>query len=213
MALPERSSADEPRLHLSDLGDQRKVERVSRSGWRWWWIWPVIIALAVWWAGWGWGGTGGWWWGRQAHSPVIQAPPGAKTTETLANAGATQPAANTLGGGPQPMSGDGLQIITAQDKQPFIGQKLAANDLPVHHVVSDRVLWIGEKYPMLAVVTGKGPAQGLARGKLVDAIGTVEKAPPEARAKREWKLNDEDAARLGKQGVYLDVSQMSLPPQ
>lgn len=212
MALPERRAPEQPRTHLADLGDQRSVEKVSRGGWRWWWIWPVIIALAVWWAGWGWGGTGGWWWGRQ-QSPVIQAPPGAKTTETLANAGAAQPAANTLGGGPQPMSGDGLQIITSEDKQNFLGQKLAANDIPVHHIVNDHVLWIGEKYPMLAVVTGHGPAQGLGPGKLVDAIGKVEKAPSETRAKHEWKLDSADAARLEKEGAYLNVSQMSLPPQ
>lgn len=186
---------------------------MSRGGWRWWWIWPVIIALAVWWAGWGWGGTGGWWWGRSAHSEVIPAPPGAKTTNTLANAGAQPTAGKTLGGGPQPMSGDGLQIITAEDKQPLVGHKLAANDLPVYQMVTDRVLWIGEKYPILAVVAGNGPTTGISRGKLVDAIGTVKKAPPASRARRDWKLDAGDTSRLEKQGVYLDVSQLSLPPQ
>lgn len=213
MALPEKRIPDQPNSYLKDIGDQRTVERVSRSGWRWWWVWPVIIALAIWWAGWGWGGTGGWWWGRQAHSPVVEASPGAQTAHTLANAGAQQPAVNTLGGGPQPMSGDGLDIITSQDKQPFIGHKLAANDLPVHHVVSDKVLWVGERYPILAVVTGQGPAQALVRGQLADAIGTVEKAPSEARAKHEWKLDAADASRLEKEGVYLNVGQISIPPQ
>lgn len=213
MALPERRVSSQPPTHLNDLGDQREVERVSRSGWRWWWVWPLIIALAVWWAGWGWGGTGGWWWGRQSHSEVIPAKPGATTTNTLTNAGAQQPAGKTLGGGPQPMSGDGLQIITAEDKQPLVGHKLAANDLPVHQMVTDHVMWIGEQYPILAVVTGNGPTAGVSRGTLVDAIGTVKKAPSASHATHEWKLSSGDVAQLEKQGVYLDVSQLSVPPQ
>ncbi len=213
MALPERRVSNRPPTHVNDLGDQREVEEVSRSGWRWWWVWPLVVALAVWWAGWGWAGTGGWWWGRAAHSAVIPAQPGAKTAKTLANAGAQPTAGNTIGGGPQPMAGDGLQIITAEDKQPLIGQKLAANDLPVRQMVTGHVLWIGEKHPILAVVRGNAPTTGITRGELVDAIGTVKKAPPASRATRVWKLDSTDASRLEKQGVYLDVSELSLPPQ
>lgn len=213
MALPERRDAARPQLHVDDLGDQRSVERVTSSGWRWWFVIPLFIAVAVWWAGWGWAGTGGWWWGRSAKSARIAASAGASTTETLTNAGAAQAAPHADTGGPQPMSGPGVKILDAANKKAFVGQQFAANDIPVRQELSTRVLWIGEKYPILAVVTGKGTANGILPGRLVDALGTVKKAPPEAHAKHEWDLSDQDASRLEKQGAYLQVSQLSLPPQ
>ncbi len=210
------------RTHLDDIGDERQVERVSRGGWRWWWIWPVVLAVVFWWAGWGWGGTGGWWWGRvAAHNTRIPAPAGSATTETLANAGAKQPIdrqplTNSYGRGPaQPMTGPGVQVLQAQNKQAFVGKQFAASDVPVQKKVNGRAMWIGEKQPMLAVVSGpsKNAANNVVHGKIVDARGKVEKAPPEAQAKREWNLSNKDAAQLEKEGAYIEVSQLTVPPQ
>lgn len=216
MAVPDRRDPNETRAPLSDLGDQREVENVSRGGWRWWWVFPVIVALAIWWAGWGWGGTGGWWWGNPNRTAAtIQPKNNARTTETLANAGAHQPLAHAVGTQKQPMSGPGVQILKAPDKQAYVGKKFAASDVPVQQKVNDRTLWIGEGNPMLAVVTGqeRGAANQLTSGAIVDAQGTVEKAPPESQAKSEWNLSDQDAARLEHEGVYIQISELYLPQQ
>jgi hypothetical protein len=224
MALPQRRDPDEwrngPQALLHDLGDHRTVERVSRGGWRWWWIWPVVIALAFWWAGWGWGGNGAWWWGRvNSHNTRIPAHDAA-TTETLANAGANQPIdgqplTNSLGRGPaQTMAGPGVAILTAPSKQAFIGEKFAANDIPVQQKVDDHVMWIGEKQPMLAVLSGASAASAneVVHGAVVDAIGIVKKAPPAAQAKREWGLNNQQASRLEHDGAYIQISHLTVPP-
>ena len=210
---------DDPRILRTpdDLGEEEEIERVSRGNWRWWWIWPVIIALGFWWAGWGWGSTGGWWFGRMhSQNTAIPAPVGSRTTETLANAGAKQPPTNaTLGGSPQKMVGPGVPVLAAQDKKAYIGKQFAANEIPVQQKVSSNALWIGENKPMLAVVSGSGhdSAKGVDQGVLVDAIGTVKKAPPKAEAKRQWALSDDDASRLENQGAYIEVSQLTSQPE
>lgn len=201
---------------------EQKVERATRGGWRWWWIWPVIIALAVWWAGWGWGGTGGWWWGRTAHqNTAIPAKPGSTTTETLANAGAKQPqtSASAAAGGPEePVTGPGTQILQAQDKRPYIGRNFEANDVPVQQKVNDRAIWIGASATanngtMLAILSPRTNrnANGIARGQMVDAQGTVEKAPPADRARHDWGLSNQDALRLEHEGAYIQVSELTTP--
>lgn len=221
MALPEKRNRTELPNALNDLGDQRSVERVTRGGWRWWWIWPAVLAVALWWAGWGWGGTGGWWWGRMStHNTRIPAH-GAATTETIANAGAQQtidrePLTNSLGRGPaQTMTGPGVTILKAHNKQAFVGKQFAANDIPVQQKLNDHAMWIGEKQPMLAVVNraSHGVAARVVHGAVVDAKGTVEKAPPAAQAEREWGLNHAQATRLERDGAYLDVSELTMPPQ
>ena len=47
---------------------QRREVRTSgnSAGWfAWWWVWLVVILCAIWFAGWGWGGYGGWWRGNR----------------------------------------------------------------------------------------------------------------------------------------------------
>jgi CTP:molybdopterin cytidylyltransferase MocA len=217
MASPNRPNPDQPRLDVNDIGEERIVESVSRGGWRWWWIWPVIIALAFWWAGWGWGSTGGWWWGR-AHSQntAIPAPPGARTTETLANAGAQQPvtSAGADAGGAKianQTSGPGVEILAAQDKQPFIGKSFAAAEVPVQQKVSDHAMWVGGSQPMLAVITRNPIPKDVDQAKVVDAWGTVQKAPPAAQAERDWSLSKQDAARVEHEGAYIQLRELKVP--
>jgi hypothetical protein len=222
MALSDNRDPNLPRTHVNDLGDQTSVERASRGGWRWWWIWPVVIALVLWWAGWGWGGTGGWWFGRTniKQNSAIPAPAGSRTTETIANAGAKQPLTNAGAdaGGARPqdqMVGPGVQILQAQNKRAYIGKEFLASDVPVQQKASDRAVWIGGNNTMLAVVPRNSDkaADNTTPGRLVNAKGTVEKAPSAAKAKREWSLSDEDASRLEQEGAYIQVSQLTQPPQ
>ena len=217
MALPERRDVNQPPTHVNDLGDQKVVEQVSRGGWRWWWVWPVIVALVIWWAGWGWGGTGGWWFGRtHSQNTAIPAPAGSTTTQTLANAGAKQPQTSVSADAGSPetaMTGPGVQILTAANKQAFIGQSFSADRVPVNQKVSKHAMWIGGDHPMLAVVPGNGNDKAVDTGKIVDAAGTVKKAPPAPQAKREWSLSNQDASRLEQEGAYIELSQVNIPPQ
>lgn len=111
------------------------------------------------------------------------------------------------------MSRPGVAILTAQEKHAFIGKPFAASDVPVDGKASGHALWIGEGKPMLAVVAAKGVAKRVATGQIVDAIGTVKRAPSEKQAKREWDLSSKDAARLEHEGAYIEVSQLTVPPQ
>jgi hypothetical protein len=204
---------------LNDIGNEREIEAARTSGWRWYWVWPVIIVLvlAVWWAGWGWGRTGAWWWGHNNSGTLtVPAPADSRTTETLANAGAQQdlPAGST-GSQSQKMTGAGVEVLTSQNKQPYIGKEIALNSVPVQQKVSSRAVWIGTGNPMLAVVKGTGSSsqEGVEQGQIVNAKGVVEKAPPKNQAKHEWALSDSDASRLEQEGAYIEVSQLSIPPQ
>jgi hypothetical protein len=217
MAIPNRRDQNPP-THVGDIGDERVVENVSRGGWRWWFIWPVVIALVLWWAGWGWGGSGGWWWGARSHNTAIPAPAGARTTETLANAGADQPLTNAgaaagSAGHTLNATGPGVPVLTAADKRGFIGRSFDANGVPVLQKLNDRAMWIGGTQPTLAVVTNNGAANNVGPGKNVDAKGTVKKAPPQAQAMSEWGLNKQGASRLENEGAYIEISQLTVPQQ
>lgn len=69
--------------------------------------------------------------------------------------------------------------------------------------------------PPLAVVGANSneTANNVNKGKIVDAKGTIEKAPSAAQARRRWDLTDDDATRLEQEGVYIEVSQLTVPQQ
>lgn len=218
MALPERRNPDAPRIHVDDIGDEQEVERSSRGGWRWWWIWAVVAGLVIWWATWGWDGSGGYMRSHNNSQPVAQVP--GTTVTTHANLGTnsttqgTSTASQTNSTNAQE-AGQGVQILTAQDKKTYIGKHFEATNVPVQEKVNDHAMWIGAaNQPMLAVVSKTGnDAAGIDAnsGSMVNATGTVEKAPSEAQAKREWSLSNEDAQRLEKEGAYIQVSQLTAP--
>lgn len=86
------------------------------AGFAWWWFfWIVIIGLAIWWAGWGWGGTGGWWWGTRARTVPMYG-----TTYA-----ALPPAANQAA-----INGAGLTVLNATDKHSYIGKSFTIYDVP-----------------------------------------------------------------------------------
>lgn len=111
MASPQRHDPSynrgpeyDPELQRRDLPARR-----AGAGWfAWWWIWLLIILCAIWFAGWGWGDYGGWWFGNRggvtqtAPASGNANPKGGATTGNGAANGATNGnagnAANTTGG-------------------------------------------------------------------------------------------------------------------
>lgn len=213
MASPQRPDPNELRRSHDDLERERLARarmdrRTVGAGFAWWWVfWIIIIALAIWWAGWGWGGSGGWWWGGRGRTVPTYGTlnPGTANTGTNANTGA--------GGAQGVISGPGLSILTATDKQPYIGKPFQVNNVPVQNQVNDHVLWIGanNSTPMLVVLAGNGNTAANAHigsGSMIDVTGTVQKAPPQAQAQQQWQLSGDDAAQLERQGAYIQATQV-----
>jgi hypothetical protein len=226
----------EPRLpDLRNLGDQKQVEK-ARGNWYWWFALPVALGLAFWWAAWGWGNTGGYLWGFRSathDNPTNGAIENRALTNGVDSASGGIPNNNVRSNSPNapapgtpsavvhngpPASGPGLQVLDALNKQQFIGKHFQADNVAVERKVNDRALWIADssKEPMLVVING-GPNSSpssaqIQPGSPVDATGTVKTAPPSFEAKQKWDLSDDDVARLEKEGVYIQVSQLTVPP-
>lgn len=117
MASPQRPDPNEPGRNYEDLQRARMERRAAPgAGFAWWWFfWIVIIGLAIWWAGWGWGGTGGWWWGTRARTVPMYG-----TTYA-----ALPPAANQAA-----INGAGLTVLNATDKHSYIGKSFTIYDVP-----------------------------------------------------------------------------------
>jgi hypothetical protein len=230
---PQRQDPEPPLPDLRNLGNQKEVEK-TRGGWQWWWVFPVIAALAFWWAAWGWGNTGGYLWGFRSatHDSATNGAienrdlkGGIGSANSMApnnNVSPKTPNAPTPGTpsavvrtGPAP-SGPGIQVLDAANKQPFVGKHFQADNVPVERKVNDHAMWItaNTTAPTLLVINGPESNSSGAQvqpGNAVDATGTVEKAPPSFEAKRKWDLSPEDTARLEKEGVYIQVSQLTVP--
>lgn len=184
MAVPEKRDPRVPQSTINDLGDQRTVERSSRGAWRWWWMWPLVIGLVVWWTAFGWGTSGGWLWGRW-HTRTAQQ-----------------------------MTGQGVQILASKDRRQFIGGHFDVKNAWVQGVNGPTLwIGPAGTNPMLAVVNSSTQASGsnVNRGKRVNLRGTVRKAPPEAVAEHDWSLPGQDANRLEQQGAYIELSQLTAP--
>lgn len=152
-----------------------------------WLIAIILVAAFLYWVAFGWGGSGGYWWHRQA-------------TPTQSSAS-------------QPMTGSGLAAMNATDRQPYIGQSFQLSNVPIQRKVSNRMFWIGpnSQSPMLVVLNGnQNPANfnSLGTGSSIDVTGTVMKAPPTPAAASQWSLNDPDLAQLEKEGVYIQATQI-----
>lgn len=214
MASPQRPDPDEPRRSYDDLERDRLArERMNRrtagtgAGFAWWWVfWIVVIALAIWWAGWGWGGSGGWWWsGRGRTAPYGTTAPGTSGTAGTGNAGTP---ANQAA-----IAGPGLRALTATNKQSYINKPFQVNNVPVQNQVNDHVFWIGpnNSTAMLVVLTGNGNTAAnaqISQGTRVNVTGTMQKAPPQAQAQQQWQLSGDDAAQLERQGAYIQATQV-----
>lgn len=195
MASPQRPDLND---RPSDLGPRSTstppARRVLRRARFVWWVifWVGILILALWWAIWGWAGTGGWWWAGRARSATTYTP---QTT------------------GRPVMTGPGVTTLQASDKRPFVGKYFQAANVPIQSVAGRDAIWIGpdNAQPMLVILSGSGANAsqvGLAKGGLVDVTGTVENAPPLAQARQQWSLTASDATRLEQQGAYIQARQV-----
>lgn len=215
MASPQqRPDPDQNRRDYEDLQRARMERRAATgAGFAWWWFfWVIIIALAIWWAGWGWGGSGGWWWGgrtRNAPAYGTNATPGTNNTAP----GNANGANSAPGGSQAAITGPGLSVLNATDKNQYIGKPFQINNVPVQNQINNHAMWIGANNgaQMLVVLTGNGNMAAnahISQGSLINVTGTVEKAPPQAQAKSQWKLSDDDASQLERQGAYVQATQV-----
>lgn len=192
MALPERRDPDARERAMEDYERRKREAAVghtaistSTSTRGWGWVWFFVLLAVIWFAGWGWGGYGGWWWGRSARA----------NTATLQ------------------ISGPGVAVLNATDKQAFVGQAFQVRDVPVQGEPGTTALWIGtnSSTPMLVVLTGNGNSAANAnirQGDRVNVTGTVEKAPSAANAKTKWGLNDSGAKQLEQQGAFVQANEV-----
>ncbi|MGA7523002.1 MAG: hypothetical protein WBW84_11000 [Acidobacteriaceae bacterium] len=85
MATPQRNFPNDERPEPRRIDPARTRTARTGGGRSLFWIWIVLfIAAILWFCGWGWGGYGGWWWGR---TPAAYGP--AYTGRGAANGNAT----------------------------------------------------------------------------------------------------------------------------
>src|SRR5579884_2024976 len=178
MALPQRRDAFDDQRRQAEEMDRRRIaaENAGTAWFAWWWIWLLIIIAIIWFAGWGWGGYGGWWWGG-ARGVAVQ---------------------NVNQANPAQITGRGVAVLNATDKQAFVGQPFRVSNVPVQNKINNQVLWIGanNNSGLLVVLTGTDNSAanaGIQQGTRVNVTGTVEKAPPAAQARQQWSLSNQDA--------------------
>lgn len=185
----DRSKSKSERLRVERRIEEPVVRRRYYGfGWFWLWIWVwIIIILIVWFGGWGWGSYGGWWWGNRGRAGIVQP-------------------VNQI-------TGSGVAVLSATNKQPFIGKQFQIRNVPVQQKSTDQAIWISMSNgtPMLVVLTGNQNTTANANisgGSRVDVTGTVQKPPPAQQAKSQWSLSDEQTNRLEQQGAYIQARQV-----
>jgi hypothetical protein len=191
MASPQRPDPRGTQPHFEPELDTTMPPRSAgrRLAFAWWWIFLLtVLILGLWWAIWGWAGTGGYWWGGRTESkPTV-------TRQT-----------------PLPeIRGMGVEVLTATNRRPFIGRSFQVSTVPVVSKTNSHAVWIGTKTtpPMLLILSNGAvaPNTNIVAGSLLDVTGTVEKAPPAAQAKSEWNLDSNATSQLEKQGVYIQAT-------
>jgi len=195
MASPQRPEPLRPQRDPEGPAEATKKRKPGAPGGvpRWWWgFWIVIFALAIAWGIWGAVSNNGWWFVGHPRPSNVQGPP---------------------------VSGTGMGVLQAASKQSFIGEHFDIHNVPVRRVVSAQVFWIGpENDSMLVVLPPPKSAKAfngttIVAGGLADVTGTVAKTPPRDQAQRQWSLRASDAARLEKQGAYIQATQAYWVPR
>ena len=223
--MPGRNDRDQQRFeNLEPL--RSDGYRATDGRWGWLWVWFIILICAfIWFAGWGWGSYGGWWWGTRR--PVAQQSAGGVNVGgydggvgtpvapvNRGNAGPANGPSNTAGT-PGEAGANGAAAVVATNKREFEGRPLQASGVRVVKKVTSHVFWVGSNTsaPLLVVATVPGnaaPAANLKPGETVNVSGTVEKAPPAAQAEKNWGLDHTGAARLEQEGAYLNATEANL---
>lgn len=190
-----------------NLEEERREMRQQRPGtrpaWRSLWLWPVAVVLIglLWWGFWG----GGWSWNRR-HEGANNVKPAPSNQLPAPKNG--QPVTATKQNG-----NNGSQMLTADNKQPYIGQSLEIVRTPVLKKVSNSVFWLGahnDAAPVLVVVAysaQNAKNANLREGDSVNVVGQVQKAPPRQDAAQQWHLNQTGVQRLEHEGAYISASE------
>ena len=194
MASPQRPEPLRPQRDPERPAEAAKKRKPGAPGRlpRWWWgFWIAIFALAIAWGIWGAVSNNGWWFFGHARPGSVQGPP---------------------------LSGTGMGVLQAGSKQSFVGEHFDIHNVPVRRITSTQLFWIGpESDPMLVVLQPKAAkafnGTTIVAGGLADVTGTVAKAPPREQAQSQWSLSGGDAARLEKQGVYIQAAQAYWVPR
>lgn len=202
--------------------------RRQRGGVGLWWLWVVVLITIVWWAGWGWGRSGGYWWGSHRTSHAYNnaggngftgaTTNGQKTTVSNSVAhGQGNVARSTTAQAQQQPTGEGVNILSAMDKKSYIGKPFQVDDATVEKKPGNHAIWISENNgaPMLLVFSNGDNAANakIRKGDKVEVTGTVEKAPLEAEAQHNWMLSANGAKRLEQQGAYIEAIQVHVAQQ
>ena len=217
MAVADQLNPDRYNRILDDSGNDRTPASNRRRGVRWLWLWPIAAAVVFWWAGWGWGNSGGWWFGHnRGEISGVAAQSNGRTSGSPASAEIKQQEMISRGDIAKEKTyttASGADIVASGEKVIYIGKRFQATGIPIQRRVNGRVLWIGQGTSMLAVVNGTPSAaeRNAAPGQNVSATGLVKQAPPPDQAKQRWALSDEDMARLEQQGAYIELSQLTIP--
>jgi hypothetical protein len=215
MAVADQLNPDRYNRILDDSGDDRIPASNRRRGLRWLWLWPIAAAVVFWWAGWGWGSSGGWLFGHNRVDGVAAQRSG-QNSGTRASAEIKQQEMVSRGDIAKEKTyttASGADIVASREKVIYIGKRFQATGIPIQRRVNGRVLWIGQGTPMLAVVNGTPSAaeRNAAPGRDVNATGMVRQAPSPDQAKQRWGLSDEDMAQLEQQGAYVELSHLTIP--
>src|SRR5581483_5761486 len=110
------------------------------------------------------------------------------------------------------VTGSGLNILDALDKQGYIGQAFEIRNIPIQELVNAHALWVGETHQssMLVITSAGNPIStgGSDRGAdWANVQGYVKKAPDAATAQHAWGLSNQDVQTLEQQGAYIEASQ------
>ncbi len=229
---PQQNDNFNEQRRMEELQRRRSLDRPSiGSSWGSWWILPVVIFFIglLWFAGWGWGSYGGWWWGARTRGGFVQPANNGNTGNANNGALANNNGMNHQANGNPALPGNqtatnqtngsnagqtnAAAILTASNKQGFVGQQFEVSSTPVVKKVDDRVFWVGQKNdssPLLVVMASaanKTATSNLHDGESLNLVGTVEKPPAEAQAMHQWHLDHASAARLEKEGAYVRATQ------
>lgn len=203
MSAQENRNPNEQR----NLEEERRAMQQQRPGirpaWRSFWLWPVAVVLIglLWWGFWG----GGWFWNRP-HEGANNVKPTAEDQLPASNNG--QPVTVTKQNG-----NNGAQVLTAENKEPYVGQSLEIVRTPVLKKVSKSVFWLGSQNdasPVLVVMADaaqNAKNANLHEGETVNVIGQVQKAPAAQDAGQMWHLSASGAKRLEHEGAYVKASE------
>jgi hypothetical protein len=191
----------------------------------------LVVAAAIWYAGWG-AGTGGGFLGhrhRAAKSEQGNAGPVAtdgmnSTGDTIANPHEASPTTNLNreqdNKGQQGLigvaQGNGGQIMNAPNKQQYIGQHFQVNGVRIEQTAgNDDAFWVTLPQsggPPLLVVLRSGENDSAqkrpTKGDLVDVSGTVEDARNVRQIVKQFSLHPGDEHRLQQEGIYVQADKV-----